>query len=160
MLLPLRLSSHPFHYPLPRDTENWRKLPNISTQSMPEVMNPHLPHPFPEVCSCPKVSLTGSGTFLMHPQTTCPGVALPTMGQALPYQFNQEKAPTNLPAGRLDWHFLYWKSPFPDNSSLCQVDKKLTDTHDKYISCIHICKMKMKVKIHSTKHSTSGTRTP
>lgn len=86
MLLPLRLSSHPFHYPLPRDTENWRKLPNISTQSMPGVMN-----------SCPLICLT-------HFLRSAPVPKLASLAQ-VPFLFILK------PLAQ-EWHCPQWVRPF------------------------------------------------
>lgn len=67
--------------------------------------------------------------FLISCWTICPGVALPTVSWALQHQLLGKKIPRGLYTGWSDWrHFLNYGSLFLDNSSLCQVGKKLPRT--------------------------------
>ena len=67
--------------------------------------------------------MTWSACFLIDPRTTSLGVALPTMGWALPHESFK-----NMP---------YWltysliKAPSSDDSSLCQVGIKLASTRSR-----------------------------
>jgi hypothetical protein len=61
--------------------------------------------------------LACSARFLI-PRTTCPGVALPTVGWTLSHQLSVKKAGANLME-----RLLSWGSLFLYHSSLCQVDK-------------------------------------
>ena len=70
-----------------------------------------------------------SACFLIEPRPTKPGMALPTMGLAHPHQILIIKMPYRLVYSRILWkHLLGWGFLLFDDSSLCQVDIKLTNT--------------------------------
>jgi hypothetical protein len=52
-----------------------------------------------------------SACFLIEPRTTCPGMAPPTMGWALPHQSLIKKMPYRLAHSPLLRHFLTWDFP-------------------------------------------------
>lgn len=67
--------------------------------------------------------------FLIHPKATCPGMALPSIACSPTSNINQENVTLRLTCPPVWWRqFLYWYSLFPDDLSLCQVDKNLTNT--------------------------------
>lgn len=59
--------------------------------------------------------------FLKHTRTTCPGVALPTKGWALPYRSLIRKIPTGLPIGQSIGGLFSIKSPYPHPLWICCV---------------------------------------
>lgn len=70
-----------------------------------------------------------SPCFLTELRTTCSGVTLPTVDWNLPQQSLSNKMHCRLDYSQITRrHFLNWESLFPNGSSLCQVDIKLTST--------------------------------
>jgi hypothetical protein len=90
------------------------------------------------------VLIACSACFLIEPRTTSSGMAIPTMGWALPCQSLVKKMPYRLAYGPVLWRqFLKGGSFLSDDLSLCQVDIKPTNKEGilkfKYIYIYNIC---------------------
>lgn len=71
------------------------------------------------------LTIACSSCFLIQPRNPCPDVTPPTVSLNLPHEWLIKKITQRL-AYRPTWwkYFFDWGFLFPDDSSLCQVDKK------------------------------------